>query len=288
MYTQSLSQLPNLQGMNSVGTTSMTNSSTPTSGLFAQMLSQLTAPSSSTSQASQILGLTNSLSSPNSNVYLSQLLSSPSLINNSLGYGTSSPIDYSQLLGGLELSTTSDSQSVSSYSNPETLNNYAVNYSGLTPIFTPASLNTNSNFSLDELTTKKSDSNSESANTSYDSIIKKAAQTYGLPEKMIKSVIKQESNFNASATSSAGAGGLMQLMPGTANYLGVSNVYDAEQNIMGGTKYLKQLYDQFNGSFPLMLAAYNAGPGTVTKYAGVPPYKETMNYVTNIMNTYNS
>ena len=159
------------------------------------MLSQLTAPSSSTSQASQMLGLTNSLSIPNNNFYLSQLLSPTSSLNNSLGSG--STIDYNQLLGGLELNTTSDSQSVSSYSNPESLNNNSFNYTGLTPVFTPTSSNINSNFSLDELTTKKVGSNSESSNTSYDSIIKKAAQIYGLPEKMIKSVIKQESNFNA-------------------------------------------------------------------------------------------
>ncbi len=277
MYTQLLSQLPTIQNIGSESA-SMTNSSTPTSNLFAQMLSQLTDKSTSTTQASQVLGLTQSLSNPSNNLSLAQLLPS----NNSLSslLGASPLMDESQLLGSLEENSTSEN----TLFNPMNANSYY--YTGQSPVFTPASLYNNSNFSLGKLTTEKAGSTIVSNNSNYDSIIKKAAQTYGLPEKLIQSVIKQESNFNAGATSSAGAGGLMQLMPGTASYLGVSNVYDAEQNIMGGTKYLKQMYDKFNGSFPLMLAAYNAGPGAVIKHGGIPPYKETMNYVTNIMNTY--
>lgn len=114
-----------------------------------------------------------------------------------------------------------------------------------------------------------------------------AAKKYNLPEKLITSVIKQESNFNASATSAAGASGLMQLMPATARYLGVSDRFDPAQNIMGGAKYLRQMLDQFDNNVETALAAYNAGPGNVKKYGGIPPFQETQNYVKKIMNFMN-
>lgn len=119
--------------------------------------------------------------------------------------------------------------------------------------------------------------------TKLDAIFKKAASTYGVSEKILKAVAKQESDFNLTAVSKAGAMGVMQLMPATAKELGVVDPFDAEQNIMGGAKLLAQNLKQFGGDLKLALAAYNAGPGAVKKYDGIPPYKETQNYVKNIM-----
>lgn len=109
----------------------------------------------------------------------------------------------------------------------------------------------------------------------------------GLDADFVRAVVKQESGFNEKATSRCGAAGLMQLMPGTAKGLGVVNPYDAEDNVKGGTKMLSNLLKTYKGNKELALAAYNAGGGAVKKYGGIPPYKETQNYVKNVLSIYN-
>jgi hypothetical protein len=113
--------------------------------------------------------------------------------------------------------------------------------------------------------------------------VQKAAAKYNLPPALINAVIRAESNFKAKAVSSAGAQGLMQLMPATAKELGVKNPFDIEQNIDGGAKYLRKMLDRFGGNVRKALAAYNAGPGTVIKYNGRVPYPETRQYVKRVL-----
>ena len=119
-----------------------------------------------------------------------------------------------------------------------------------------------------------------------DALVNGNAQAQDVDPALIKAIIANESGFNANATSDVGAQGLMQLMPGTAAGLGVTDAYDPAQNVAGGTKYIKGLLERFNGDVRLAVAAYNAGPGAVEKYGGVPPYAETQNYVQNVLSSY--
>jgi soluble lytic murein transglycosylase-like protein len=120
----------------------------------------------------------------------------------------------------------------------------------------------------------------------YSSLIDEAAQLYQLPQSFIRAVMRVESDFNPEVVSRAGAMGLMQLMPKTARSMGVADPFDARQNILGGSRYLRILANRFKGDLVLTVAAYNAGEGAVEKHNGIPPYKETQRYVRRVLKHY--
>jgi len=126
-------------------------------------------------------------------------------------------------------------------------------------------------------------SNSSQSQNAVRQHIQVAATRFGIDRNLVDAVAWQESRYNPRALSTAGAMGVMQLMPGTARQLGVRNPHDVEQNVVGGTAYLRQQLERFGNNVPLALAAYNAGPGAVIKYGGIPPYRETQDYVRQIM-----
>lgn len=125
-----------------------------------------------------------------------------------------------------------------------------------------------------------------SADGNINNMIERSARKYGVDPKLVNAVAKTESNYLANAVSEAGAVGIMQLMPETAASLGVNDIYNPRDNIEGGTKYIKQLLNTFDGDVPKAVAAYNAGPQAVKKYNGIPPYSETKNYVKKVLDLY--
>lgn len=145
---------------------------------------------------------------------------------------------------------------------------------------------TSSSSSANTTAANATSSGSVSSPENLEEYFKEASETYGVDINLLKAIARQESNFNPSATSSAGAMGVMQLMPSTAKGLGVTNAYDAQENIMGGAKLMAQNLKKYNGDVSLALAAYNAGGGNVDKYGGIPPFKETQNYVKKVLGYY--
>ena len=117
----------------------------------------------------------------------------------------------------------------------------------------------------------------------FDHMIKHYAKKHSLEPALIKAVVHAESSFNPRARSHKGARGLMQLMPATAKRFGISNSYSPMENVMGGVRYLRWLFDHFNGNIHYVLAGYNAGEGAVAKYRGIPPYSETKEYIRRVL-----
>lgn len=125
------------------------------------------------------------------------------------------------------------------------------------------------------------------SNPQLEYLISKYARENGVEPSLVRAVMRHESGFNTQAVSPKGAQGLMQLMPGTAALMGVSNPFDPEQNIAGGVGYLRQCLNRFQNNIPLAVAAYNAGPERVARHAGIPPIPETQAFVNNVMGSYN-
>ena len=120
----------------------------------------------------------------------------------------------------------------------------------------------------------------------FSAIVQEASRAHGVDARLIAAVVGQESAWNPAAVSPVGARGLMQLMPATGRYLGVRDFFNPRENIFAGTRYLRTLLDTFDGDLELVLAAYNAGPGAVATHRGIPPYRETRNYVAKVKSSY--
>lgn len=249
MDIQSMKSLLEIQALQSLGSSESTTNSLFSSGssVFSDMIEELlTETATNLAAAENKLGSTSTLLGTTATTTIGASSDNPYLAAFMYAQGTVNP--YSKLVA----TTETGNSAVETVTN-STLTNYNTGLAGA---------------------------------SNYASIIKKAAATYDLPEKLLAAVMKQESNFNPNVISRAGATGLMQLMPATAKYLGVADSTDPEQNIMGGAKYLRQMLNQFDNNISTALAAYNAGPGNVRKYGGIPPFKETTNYVTKVMNYY--
>lgn len=168
--------------------------------------------------------------------------------------------------------------------SPSAAVNNTAAYSG-----SPASVSSDTNtYSTAASGSVKLEASGLSCSADLDAIFNEAASKYGVDAKFLKAIAKCESDFSTECTSRSGAMGIMQLMPQTAASLGVTNAYDPYQNIMGGARYISEKLTQYNGDKSLALAAYNAGSGNVAKYGGIPPFKETQNYVAKVMAYYNS
>ena len=166
--------------------------------------------------------------------------------------------------------------------------NAAANSAKVAAALNSAKNNSTETFAPSEIETSNNETRrrvENSAPTSTEGMIEAAARRYGVESDLVKAIATAESNMNQSARSYVGAIGVMQLMPETAESLGV-NPYDERENIEGGAHYIRQMLDKFNGNVKNAIAAYNAGPGAVQKYGGIPPYSETQNYVGRVMDFY--